>query len=386
MSSGKKSADIAIIGGGIIGCAIAFELARKKAGSILLVEKEILLGTGATAKCAGGIRAQFSSEVNSRVSQLAENIFMNFEDDFGVPATYEKVGYLFCVSTEEHEQAFRKQLSMWQGIGLPADWWSVDDISKRIPMLEVGDLRGGTFCSTDGIADPGEYMTGYEKLARQLGVTIRSGEPVTDVGIKGNRVKSITVGDEEIDVGIVINCTGPYAAGIGAMVGLDIPVQPFRRQICKTAPLDWLPHDLPMIVDVKSGLYMHRESGGILMGWGDPDVDVGFDMSNDPDYTDEIIMRALDRMPRLEVAEITHSWGGLYEVTPDYNAIVGPAEALAGFWNCTGFSGHGFMHAPAMGRLMAEWIVDGQPSIDLSALALERFAEPAKLKIEANVI
>ena len=130
----------------------------------------------------------------------------------------------------------------------------------------------------------------------------------------------------------------------------------------------------------------HRYHQPLLRLNSDPDVDVGFDMSNDPNYTDEIIMRALDRMPKLEVAEITHSWGGLYETTPDHNSIVGPVKTLEGFWNCVGFSGHGFMHAPAMGRLMAEWMVDGQPSIDLSALALERFAEPSKLQVEANVI
>lgn len=379
-------ADIVIIGGGIVGCATAFELARRKAGHIVLLEKEQLLGTGATAKCAGGIRAQFSSEVNSRVSQLAEKIFMNFEAEVGIDAAYERVGYLFCLTRDEDTAAFRRQLEMWQRLGLPAVWLSPEEIKERVPLVEAGDLLGGTFCSSDGIADAGEYMTAYEKQARHAGVEIRSGCEVTAIQTNGRAVTGVTAGDEEITAKIVINCAGPYAARIGELVGLDIPVAPLKRQICKTAPLSWLPGDLPMIVDIASGLYMHRESGGMLMGWANPAIEPGYDISTDPDYTDEIIMKALARMPELETAEITNAWGGLYETTPDHHAIMGPAAERKGFWNNTGFSGHGFMHAPAAGRLIAEWIVEGQPSIDLSRLALERFARPVEIKDEANVI
>jgi sarcosine oxidase subunit beta len=379
-------ADIVIVGGGIVGCATAFELARRKAGNVVLVEKELLLGTGATAKCAGGIRAQFSSEVNSRVSQLSQKIFLNFEAEIGVPAAYEKVGYLFCLTRDEDVDSFRTQLAMWQKIGLPAVWLSPEEITERIPMLEANDLLGGTFCSDDGLADSGEVMTAYEKQARAAGVDIRTGCSVTEIRRHGNRVEAVVAGDDVIETNLVINCAGPHAAAVGALVNLEIPVAPIKRQICKTAPLDWIPADLPMIVDIASGLYMHRESAGMLMGWADPSVAPGFDISTDPAYTDEIIMRALARMPRLETAEIANAWGGLYEVTPDHHAIIGPVATVAGFWICAGFSGHGFMHAPAAGRLMAEWITDGRPSIDLSRLAFERFASDHRPPHEANVI
>lgn len=379
-------ADVVIVGGGIVGCATAFELARKKAGRIVLIERETLLGTGATAKCAGGIRAQFSSEVNCRVSQLAEQIFMNFKDEVGVEAAYEKVGYLFCLIREEDAVSFRTQLQMWQRLGLPAVWLTPDEIRKQVPVIETGDLLGGTFCSSDGLADAGEYMVAYEKQARNHGVQILSGRTVTAVSQKGGRVSGVTADGEQFETETVINCAGPYAAEIGRMVGLDVPVSPLKRQICKTAPLEWLPENVPMIVDIASGLYMHRESGGMLMGWADPATKPGYDMSTDANYTDEIIMRALARMPLLETAEITNAWGGLYETTPDHHAIIGPTQDVPGFWNCTGFSGHGFMHAPAAGRLVAEWIIDGKPSIDLSRLALERFNKPAQIREEANVI
>jgi len=380
------NADIVIAGGGIVGAATAFELARRKAGTVVLLEKEMLLGTGATAKCAGGIRAQFSSETNSRISQLAEHIFLNFRDEVGVDAAYEQVGYMFCLTSDDQVAAFQRDLKMWQDIGLPAEWLSPDDIRSRVPLLHTDDLLGGTFCGSDGLADSGEYMTAYEKQARVHGVHIRTEAPVTAIQTESGHVVAVEAGGETIETRLLVNCTGPYAAELGRMVDLDIPVVPLRRQICKTAPLDWLPEDLPMVVDMGSGLYMHRESGGVLMGWADPGIPPGYDISSDPDYTDEIIMRALARMPRLETAEITNTWSGLYETTPDHHAIIGPVEDLEGFWICAGFSGHGFMHAPAASRLVAEWITDGKPSIDLSRLSFERFAQKTEFQHEATVI
>lgn len=381
-----QKADLVVIGGGIVGTALAFEMARRKAGKITLVERESLLGTGATARCAGGIRAQFSSEINCRISQLAEHIFMNFEAEVGVPAEYDQVGYMFCLTEPGHVEAFRRDLAMWQKLGLPAVWLSPEDIHRRVPELETTDVLGGTFCSDDGLADSGEFMTAYEKQARRHGVNIVTGVGVTGLQTSGGRIRAVEVGDLVIETERVVNCAGPYASEIGKFAGLDIPIVALKRQICKTAPLDWVHPDLPMVVDIGSGLYMHKESGGLLMGWADPAIAPGYDQSTDPEYTDEILMRALSRLPILETAQITSSWGGLYETTPDHHAIIGPVKALEGFWICAGFSGHGFMHAPAAGRLVAEWLTEGRPSIDLSPLSFERFAGARELAHEANVI
>jgi sarcosine oxidase subunit beta len=379
-------ADTVVIGGGIIGTAVAFELARRKTGRVILVEREKLLGTGATSRCAGGIRAQFSSEINCRVSQLSEHIFMNFEAEVGVPALYDQVGYLFCLTEPAHVEAFRRDLAMWQRLGLPAVWLSTEEIHRRLPELETSDVLGGTFCESDGLADSGEFMTAYEKQARRHGVTILSGQAVTGLATAAGRITAVKVGDTQIETARAINCAGPYAAEIGRFVDLDIPIVPLKRQICKTAPLEWVRADLPMIVDMGSGLYTHKESGGMLMGWADPSVRPGYDQSTDAAYTDEIILRALARLPLLETAAIASSWGGLYETTPDHHAIIGPVRDLEGFWICAGFSGHGFMHAPGAARLLAEWIADGRPSIDLSPLGFDRFAGAPAGAQEVNVI
>jgi len=379
-------ADVVVIGGGIVGTALAFELARRGAGRVTLLEREPLWGTGATARCAGGIRAQFSSEINCRISQLSERIYMNFEAEVGLPAEYDQVGYMFCLTEPGHVEAFRRDLAMWQKLGLPAVWLTPEDIHRRVPELETSDVLGGTYCSDDGLADSGEFMTAYEKQARRHGVQILTGHAVTGVRTSGGRVSAVEASDTVIETDRAVNCAGPYAAEIGRFAGLDLPIVALKRQICKTAPLDWVRADLPMIVDVGSGLYMHKESGGMLMGWADPATAPGYDQSTDPAYTDEIIMRALARLPQLETAAITSTWGGLYETTPDHHAIIGPADGPEGFWICAGFSGHGFMHAPGAARLLAEWLTDGKPSFDLSRLRVSRFAEARGLVHEANVI
>ena len=169
------------------------------------------------------------------------------------------------------------------------------------------------------------------------------------------------------------------------MAGVNVPVEPYLRQIVTTGELDFIPATMPMVVDVSSGLYCHKESKGLLMGWADPNVPPAFDESQDPDYNDTILMKALDRIPRLETAEVANSWAGLYETTPDHHAIIDFADTVEGFFVVGGFSGHGFMHAPGAGLLAAEMIVGKTPSIDASRLSLRRFVG-GTIEEEVNVI
>jgi len=368
----KSGAEIVIIGGGIIGSSIAFHLGKMGMTDVVVVEKDMFIGAGATAKCAGGIRAQFSSEINIKMSLLSENLLENFEAETGEEGIFDQCGYLFLVSTPEDEETFKKNMELQMANGVPVIWMTADDICDIAPNVRLDDVLGGTFCNKDGIGDPHVFTHGYAKAARRLGATFELETEATGIKVESGKVVGVTTNRSDIDCRIVINAAGPYAAQVGKMAGVELPIEPVKRQISTTSPLSWLAESFPMVVDVSSGLYCHRESGGLLMGWANPDTPAGLDESLDPDYTDEIIMKAIDRIPILEEAGIATSWAGLYSVTPDHRAILGNVPSVEGFIVAGGFSGHGFMHGPAVGKLIAELITKGEPSIDLSPLSLER--------------
>jgi sarcosine oxidase subunit beta len=383
----RNSAECVIIGGGIIGASIAFHLAKLGMKDIIVLEKEKFLGAGATGKCAGGIRAQFSSEINVKVSLLSEDLFERFMDDTGEEGIFDQVGYLFLITNEENERIFRKNMEMQKSVGAPVEWLTREDIGDLCPNVRIDDVMGGTFCHKDGIGDPHVFTQGYVSAARRLGVEFSEETEATGIQKNSDKVSAVETSKGTITTPLVINCAGPHAQDIGKMVGVDIPVLPYKRQISTTAPLSWIPASFPMVVDIESGLYCHKESGGLLLGWADKNTPPGFDQSLDPEYTDEILMRALDRIPILEEAGIATSWAGLYETTPDHHAILGKVPDVEGFICANGFSGHGFMHAPGAGLLIAELIVKGEPSIDISPLSIERFAEEKEeIKEEQTVI
>jgi len=326
-----------------------------KFGKIVVVEKEMFLGSGATSKCAGGIRAQFFSKSNIEMSMKSEEILVNFEEITGYPAIFNQVGYMFLLSDEKELADFSRAVELQRSLGLEVELIDPDQINKLAPKVKTDDILKATFCRQDGLADPNDLVQGYASASRNLGVEILVETEVT--GIKT----------------------------IAKMAGASLPVEPVRRQIVTTAALDFVGPDFPMVVDVKSGLYFHREAPGLLLGWADSSVEPGFDESVDPDYTDNIIMKALDRIPVLETAGVSNSWAGLYEITPDHHAIIGPSREIKGLFYINGFSGHGLMHAPAAGLVAAESICGKETTVDISPLSEERF-EKGAVSEETNVI
>ena len=381
----SESYDVVIIGGGIIGVAVAYHLAKKNYGRIAVVEKDQYLGNGSTAKCAGGIRAQFSSEINVRMSLLSEDKFETFAQDMDCDVQFDQVGYLFVLTSDEQVRNFRSQFEMWKRLGVPAQWLSPDEIGKLAPPLKVDDIIAGTFSKKDGIGDPHQFTQGYVTAARRLGVKILLETKATGITAIGDKIISVQTDRGELLTNTVVNAAGPYARQIAGFLGINLPVAPIKRQIVTTAPLDFISESFPMVVDIGSGLYTHKESGGLLMGWADKDTPEGFDESTDPDYTDAILMKGLDRIPQLETAEIKTAWGGLYESTPDHHAVIGSSGVVPRFFYCAGFSGHGFMHAPAAGIVTAELICGEKTSFDISPLSPQRFTG-APLGDEVTVI
>ncbi len=381
----RTKADAVIIGGGIIGMAVAFHLAKEKFGQITLLEKEPLPGAGATSKAAGGIRAQFSSKINIQMSMLSERMFESFKEDTGHDALFDQVGYMFVLEEDKDVETFTKAYELQKSLGLDAVLLQPDQIAQYAPHISLEGLKLATFCQDDGLGDPHEFLSGYEQAARKLGVEIVYDAELTGITTSDGRITSVKSSKGDIDTPLVINCAGPQAKLIGQMVGADIKVEPIRRQIVTTGELDFVQASFPMVVDVKTGLYFHKESKGLLLGWADPAVEPSFDISIDPDYTDAIVEKALERIPILETAGIANQWAGLYETTPDHLAIIGWEPSVKGMFICAGFSGHGFMHAPAAGLITTEILMGKNPSIDISPLSPERFVKGATVS-ETNVI
>ncbi len=385
MSSGRDTAPVVIVGAGCIGTAIAYHLGKRGVKDVVVLERELFSGAGSTGKCAGGIRQQFSSKVNVRLCQESVRQFERFSDEMQTGPVFWQVGYLFLLSDPAMWAAYQKQAEFQRSLGLPVETLTPVQVAERWPIIDVSGVLGGTFCPTDGLADPHMVTQAYEARARALGAKFRFGVTVTGLNVANGRVTGVRTTTGDIDAPVVVNAAGAWAAELVREAGIDLPVQPYRRHCFTTKPLEFVNETLPMVVDMKSGVYMHRESGGLLLGLADKDEPPGFDTSVNWDFLEKVVEGAIGRVPALETAEIGHGWAGLYETTPDHNSILGPVAALPGLLLANGFSGHGFMQAPAVGQVIAEWIVDGRPSIDVSELRLERFAEQATAP-EVNVI
>jgi sarcosine oxidase subunit beta len=374
----EKTADIVIIGGGVIGVSIAYHLALKKPGKIILLEKG-QLGEGSTGRCVGGIRLQFSTEINIRFSLESMKTFEHFEEEFGVDPEFRRIGYLFLGTTPQEMEVFKENVKLQHTFGIPLELLGSQEIGKRWPYLRVDDLLGGTFCSRDGYAGPSEVLTGFTKGARREGAKIYEMTEVLGISLKGDRVCGIRTKEGEISCHVVVNSAGPYASTVGDMAGVRIPVKPLRRQIFVTAPFRLSDQTIPLTIDFHRGWYFRREVDGFLLS-GSLDVEPSFRTNVDYEAMAEASENAVYRVPALEKARIARGWAGLYEISPDNHAILGRVPEVNGFIVANGFSGHGFQHSPAVGRVIAELIVDGKAStIDISSLSIERFKKGALL-------
>lgn len=385
MTQTRATAPVVIIGAGCIGAAIAYHLGRRGVRDVVVLEREPVSGAGSTGKCAGGIRQQFSTELNVRISELSVRHYERFEAEMGSGPVFFPVGYLFLLSDEARWAAFQAQAAMQRGLGLPVQTLTPEGAGALVPQLDLDGVLGATFCSTDGLGNPHEITQAFEAQARALGARFRFGVEATGLLRDGRRVTGVQTSEGDIVTPLVVNAAGAWAAAVAAWAGVDLPVLPYRRHCFVTKPMAWIDERLPMVVDMKSGVYMHRESGGLLLGLADRDESPGFDTSTNWDFLERVVEPAMERIPALAEAEVAHGWAGLYETTPDHNAVLGPAEGVPGLMLANGFSGHGFMQAPGIGQLMAEWIVDGRPSLDLTPLRLERFRD-ARTVVESNVI
>ena len=386
MSSSNRTAEVVIIGGGIMGASIAYHLARRGCENVVVLEQAEMFGLGSTGLNAGGIRHQFATPVNIELSKLSIAMMERFADEMDQQVGLRRCGYLFLLDNETDVARFRVNVALQNSLGVPSRLVDRDAIAALAPEIDLAGIIGGSWCPTDGLVDPHGLLQGFVTQARRHGATLKTSAAAVAIGAAGGRVQRVETATESIDTPRVVIAAGPWSAGIGAMAGVDLPIQPIRRQIAVTAAIPSLRPDFPFVIDFSRALYFHREGDGILTGMSNRDEPPGFDTRVDEEWRLQHVQRAIERMPLLGDAAISAEWAGLYEVTPDDQPILGALPEVDGLYVCAGFSGHGLMHGPAAGLLLAEEILDGRAkTIDIDPLRFARFAKGAGVG-EYNVV
>jgi len=376
---------VVIIGGGVTGLSVAYHLARAGERDVVVLERE-QIASGATGQSAGGIRLQFSDAVNIQLAQRSVPVFERFPEEFGAECDFRQYGYLILAATEDEEALFRQNVQLQRSLGVPVEILSPEEAGRMVPGLRTDDLRLATFCPKDGYADPYSVAMAFAAAARRLGVRILEGHAVTGIEVRDGRVVGVQTAQGPFAVDVVVNAAGAWAAEIGRMAGLSLPIEPYRRQVFVTEPFTELPERLPMVIDFYPHFYFRREGPGILFGMTDLAEPPSFNTNMDWTFLEKVVEQALHRVPPLARASVRRGWAGLYDTTPDSNPILGRVPGLEGFVVAAGFSGHGFMLSPAVGECLAELIVTGESkAVDLTPLSINRFLSGA-LRQEANII
>jgi sarcosine oxidase subunit beta len=381
----SETADVVVVGGGIVGCAAAYELAVGGAGDVLLLERAAAVGTGSTGACAGGFRHQFTSEVNVRLSQASVPMIVGFSEAHGLPLDVSQDGYLFVVRDAPVWTAFLEAVERQRELGVEVEVLTPDDATTLIPGLDPAGVAGATFGPRDGIADPGGLVQGYATIARGAGARFRLGTEATAILVEGDRVRGVRTPEGDVAAGAVVLATGAWSAALAATAGLTLPIEPVPRTVVTTGAFPGVPGRRTLVIDMPSTFYFHREADGVLMGMGGADVPT-FDTRVDEGFVaDALLPRAVAVFPALAEAPIRSAWAGLYEMTPDHHPVIGPTP-VDGLFVAAGFSGHGFQQGPITGRLIAELVTEGAArSVDIGVLAFDRFERGAGID-EGHVV
>lgn len=377
-------ARVVVIGGGVMGLSTAYHLAKQGVQDVVLVERGEL-GAGSTCKAAGGVRAQFSDAVNIELGMRSLEVFRNFPELFDQDIDLDECGYLFLLEREEDLRTFERNVELQRSMGLESRIISVEEAEELSPLISTEGLIAGVWSPEAGHCTPESVVQGYARAARALGVRIIRHCEVTDVVREGDTITAVETAQGSIATDTVVCCAGAWSRALGDMVGVDLPVDPVRRELLVTEPMPDLPANVPFTIDFSTTMYFHREGPGLLVGMSNQDEEPGFSLEHTDEWLEQVVEAAGRRVPVLEEVGMASRWAGLYEVTPDHNALIGEAEGVSRFLYATGFSGHGFLQGPAVGQVMAELYLGQTPSVDVSALHGRRF-EGAGLRPEFNIV
>jgi sarcosine oxidase subunit beta len=374
-----QTAEVVIVGGGIVGASIAWHLTEAGCRNVLILERESHQGKGSTGKSMGGVRAQFATRPNIQMSLYSIPFYASFDERLGQPGGYRGQGYMFVATKQAHLDYLQTNQKLQKSLGLrQARMISRDDIVTTVPQLRADDILGGSFCPTDGFVDPYSVMVGFTTSACEKGATIWRSTEVTAIHRDGAGIIGVETTRGPVSAPVVVNAAGAWAAQVAALAGIELPVEPMRRMLIPTEPFDAVSHEIPMVIDMSNGFHFRPESLGFLLAWNDPEEKMGFNTNFDPAFIEKVLTRAADRVPVFENLAVNpkRAWAGLYEMSPDHHCIIGPVDGLKGFFCANGFSGHGVMHAPATGKMVSDLVLRGNTSVvdNVEVLSPGRFA------------
>lgn len=378
-----KKADIVIIGGGVVGCSIAYNLAKLGAKNIILLEKNTL-ASGATGRCGAGIRQQFGTKMNCILARESIKIFENLSQELEYDIELNQGGYLILAYTEKEVNQFKKNVALEQSLNIKARFITVEEAKEIVPPLNTEGILAATFCPTDGHANPFKTNFAYAEAAERLGVKIYTFTEVKEIETENHKIVAVNTDKGKVLTPIVVNAAGGYSGIIGKMVGVDIPVYSQRHQILITEPLD--PLFRPMLMSFSRNFYCQQTPhGSIIMGFGDPNERKDGDIGSSWQFAQEMAQKMTAVLPLLKEVSMIRQWAGLYNMSPDAQPILGEHPQIEGFYMALGFSGHGFMLAPITSKLIAELILKRKTSLPIDKLDIGRF-ERGELIIEPSVV
>jgi sarcosine oxidase subunit beta len=376
------SASVVVVGGGVMGLSTAYHLARAGA-DVVLLERDAL-GAGSTCKAAGGVRAMFSDEVNIELGLRSLRAFERFGEEPGQEIDLHRSGYLFLLDDPDDVATFESSMALQRSLGVPSRMVDAAEAGRLSPLVSLDGVLAAAWSPGDGHCTPESVVLGYAAGARRAGARLVTGCAVTGIEVVDGEVRSVETEHGRIATDTVVCAAGAWSRAVGAMAGVDLPVEPLRRQILVTEPLPALDPATPFTIDFSTTLYFHREGPGLLLGMSDPDEEPGFRLGRSDAWLPRLAAAIDRRVPALADVGIASGWAGLYEVTPDHNALVGEATGVSRFLYATGFSGHGFLMGPAIGEIVRDLVL-GRPSvIDVSGLSVDRFG--SGVRPERNIV
>ena len=379
-----SAADVVIVGGGVIGLSTAYHLARAGVERVVLLERDGF-GSGSTCKAAGGVRANFSDEVNVVLGLRSLEAFEAFATELDQEIDLHQPGYLFLIDDEDDLELFRASRELHRSLGIESHLLGPDEAQRLSPLISTEGLLAGLYTPRDGHCTPESVVLGYTRAARRAGATLVPGCEVTGIATEGDRILAVHTTAGDISTGHVVCAAGAWSRQVGTWVGVDLPVTPLRRQIVVTEPVAELSPTMPFTIDFATSMYFHQEGPGLLMGMPEKVDSWSFDLTRTGEWLVELAEAMQRRTPSLGDVGLTRGWAGLYEMTPDHNALIGRSSSVPGFWYATGFSGHGFLMGPAVGEVMRDLYLGHTPFVDVGGLSADRF-RGSDVRPEINVV